>query len=242
MAVARDIRLSLRSRELLRRQGIREHSQLRPEIKDVIKGLLAEVRRGRLLRPAVAYEFYAIVSMETDVVRLEGGAALRGPLLPAALPEAQELAVAVCTIGPQLEDRVTAYSEAREALRALLLDGIGTAAVDALVIEACRIIEDEALARGLEASSPLVPGMPGFNISEQWQMLNLVSADEIGVALASSAIMVPRKSVSMIVGIGPHMTRWTQAQVCARCSLRKTCPYRVREQPKKRKHSESRVS
>jgi hypothetical protein len=25
------------------------------------------------------------------------------------------------------------------------------------------------------------------------------------------------------------MTRWTQAEVCARCSLRETCPYKIQE-------------
>jgi len=31
----------------------------------------------------------------------------------------------------------------------------------------------------------------------------------------------------MVIGVGPGMTRWAQAEVCARCSLRKTCPYKI---------------
>lgn len=227
MPVVRDIRLSMRSRELLRREGIREYSRLRPEIRDVIKGLLVEVRRGRLVQPAIAYEVYSITKAESRRLRLDGGAMLNGPMLPAALPGARELAVAVCTIGPELEQKVTDYSEERQPLRSLLLDGIGSAAVDSLVRETVRLIAQEASSRGLEASSPVGPGMPGFNISEQWQMLNLVRADDIGVSLTSTATMVPRKSVSMVMGIGSHMPKWTPAEVCARCSLRRTCPYRI---------------
>lgn len=228
MPVVRDIRLSMRSRELLRREGIKEYSRLRPEIRDVIKGLLVEVRRGRLVQPAIAYEVYSITKMESRRLHLDGEAILNGPMLPAALPGARELAVVVCTIGPELEQKVTDYSEEGEPLRSLLLDGIGSAAVDSLVREAVKLIAQEASSRGLEASSPLGPGMPGFPISEQWQMLNLVRSDEIGVSLTTTATMVPRKSVSMVMGIGPHMPTWTQAEVCARCSLRRTCPYRVR--------------
>lgn len=228
MSVVRDIRLNLRSRELLRREGIREYSRLRPEIRDTIKGLLAEVRRGRLLQPAVAYETYPITRMGRDYIRLDGGVTLHAPALPAALPDAEELALAVCTIGPNLEERVSHYTEAREPLRSLLLDGIGTAAVDSLVIESCKLVGQEAAARSLEASSPLAPGMPGFPITEQWQMLNLVQSDEIGVSLTSSGVMSPQKSVSMVIGIGAHMPTWTQEEVCARCSLRKTCPYSMR--------------
>ena len=59
-------------------------------------------------------------------------------------------------------------------------------------------------------------------------MRNLVQSDEIGVSLTSSGVMSPQKSVSMVIGIGPHMPTWSQEEVCARCSLRKTCPYRMR--------------
>ena len=44
----------------------------------------------------------------------------------------------------------------------------------------------------------------------------------------SSGMMVPRNSVSMVIGIGPRMATWTRAEVCARCSLKETCPHRIR--------------
>ena len=69
--------------------------------------------------------------------------------------------------------------------------------------------------------------MPGFPMSEQWNLVELAKAHEIGVILTPSGILVPRKSTSMVIGVGPKMTRWTQAEVCARCSLRKTCPYKI---------------
>jgi hypothetical protein len=69
--------------------------------------------------------------------------------------------------------------------------------------------------------------MPGFPITEQWQMLNLVPAGEIGVSLTPIGMMMPRKSISMVIGMGSEMPTWTQAEVCARCNLRKTCPYKI---------------
>ena len=33
-----------------------------------------------------------------------------------------------------------------------------------------------------------------------------VNADEIGVRLTASGVLVPRKSISMVIGIGPQMT------------------------------------
>jgi hypothetical protein len=111
----------------------------------------------------------------------------------------------------------------------MILDGIGSAAVDSLVREVLRRIGNEVSSRGYEISSPVNPGMPGFPLTEQWNLLRLVNADEIGVRLTASGVLIPRKSTSMVIGIGPQMTKWTRAEVCARCSLRETCHYRVAE-------------
>jgi hypothetical protein len=227
MPVIRDIPLSLKTREVLRRQGFRGRSKIRPEIKILIRELLASVKKAHLLESAIAYEIYTITEISQRQLSLEGKPGIRTSLLSSLLPQAKELAVAVCTIGPKLEKQVTDYTSRGEPLRGTLLDGIGSAAVDSLTEEVCKVIAAEASSRDYEASSPVSPGMPGLPITEQWQLLKLVPAGEIGVSLTSAGIMVPRKSVSMVMGIGLQMAKWTRAEVCARCHLKETCPYRI---------------
>jgi len=227
MPVIRDIPLSLKTQDVLRREGFRGNFKVRPKIKSLILELLASVENAHLLEPAIAYEVYPITEMTSSQVSLEGNSVVHGSLLPSIFPEAKELVIVVCTIGPKLEKQVTDYSNGGETLRGMLLDGIGSAVVDTLAQEACKFMAGEASSRGYQASSPINPGMPGLAITEQWQLLKMVPAREIGVSLTSSGIMVPRKSTSMVIGIGPQMTTWTQAEVCAHCSLRKTCPYRI---------------
>jgi len=227
MPVICDVPLSLKLWDVLRREGFGEHSEIRPEIRILIRELLASVKKARLLEPAIAYEIYTITEISERQLSLEGKSVIRDSLLPSLLPAAKELAVAVCTIGPRLEKQATDYFNRGEPLRGTLLDGIGSAAVDSLTEEVCKFIAGEASSRGYEASSPISPGMPGSPITEQWQWLKLVPAQEIGMSLTSSGIMVPRKSVSMVIGIGPQMAKWTRAEVCARCHLKKTCPYRI---------------
>jgi hypothetical protein len=227
MPVIRDIPLSLKTREVLRRQGLGGGAKVRPEIKILIQEILASVKKNRLLEPAVAYEYYTVNSMNGNQISLDSGEAINGPLIPAIFPEAKELAVILCTIGPKLEKQVTDYSESKEAIRGMILDGIGSTAVDMMTLEVLRRLTGEVSSRGYEISSPVNPGMPGFPLTEQWNLLGLVNGDEIGVSLTASGVLVPRKSASMVIGIGPKMTRWTQAQVCARCSLRETCYYKV---------------
>jgi hypothetical protein len=225
MPVICDIPLSLKTREVMRREGLRGHSKIRPEIKILIRELLASVKRAHLLEPAIAYEIYTITEISQRQLSPEGNPGVHDPLLPSLLAKAKELAVAVCTIGPRLEKQVTDYTSQGEPLRGTLLDGIGSAAVDSLTEKVCKLIAEEASSRGYEVSSPINPGMPGLPIAAQWQLFKLVPAGEIGVSLTSSGIMVPRKSVSLVIGIGPQMATWTRAEVCARCHLQKTCPY-----------------
>jgi hypothetical protein len=227
MPVVRDIPLSLKLNEVLRREGFRGYATVRAEIKSQITELLDSIKSARLLEPAMTYEIHPVTGMSPGQVSLEDDKAVQGSLLPSIFPEAKELVAIVVTIGPRLEKQVTDYSKGGETMRAMLLDGIGSSAVDMLNQEACRFIAGQASSREYQASSPVNPGMPGLPITEQWNLLELAKANEIGVSLTSSGIMVPRKSTSMVIALGPQMRTWTQAEICACCNLRETCPYCV---------------
>ncbi len=227
MPVIRDIPLNLETKGVLRREGIKQRSRLRPKVATLLQELLTSINDDNLLEPAMAYEFHVITRVGPDRLCLKGNAVLHGSSLSSVLSAARELAAVVCTIGPKLEKKVTDHFNSNEPLRGLLLDGIGSAAVDSLTQEVCKFMMHEASSRGYQASSPLSPGMPGLDISEQRRLFQLVPAEEIGVRLTESAMLVPRKSVSMVMGMGTEMPTWTQAEVCARCSLGKTCLYRI---------------
>ena len=225
MPVINNIPLTMSTEQVLRRQGIQDSLKLQPHLTVLLRELLSTV--NELLEPAIVYELYSITEVRHDRLRLENGTALYGSLLPSLLTQVKELGVAVCTIGPHLEEKVTSYFGRNEPLRGLILDGIGSTAVDCLAQKACQFMNREALSCGHKASSPLSPGMSGWPVSEQWHLFQLVPAEQIGVHLTSSAMMVPRKSISMVIGIGPAMPTWKQAEVCDRCGLKETCTHKV---------------
>ncbi len=227
MTIVNDIHLNLERGRILSREGIRRQSSVRPEITRLIDELLVLVGDEHLLEPVCAYEIYPISGIDHDQVSLTGEVALHSSLLASALSDAEELAVTVCTIGPKLEKQVTGYLDGNEPLRGLLLDGIGSAAMDSLAQEACRLIRDEALSRSYQASSPYSPGHTGFPITEQWPLFQLVPTGEIGVSLAASALMVPRKSVSMVIALGEQVSVRKRGEACTHCNLSKTCHYRI---------------
>ncbi|MGD9118329.1 MAG: hypothetical protein PVJ08_06305 [Dehalococcoidia bacterium] len=227
MPVLRDIPVQLKKQEVLRRQGFGGGGKARPEIVTLTDELLHNVESDKILDLKASYEIYTVKEIKPELVSLEGVGQVNGSLIPTAFPEAVELVTVVCTIGHRLEEQVTAFTRERETLRGILLDGIGSAAVDILAREACHFISEEIRARGFQAGSPVNPGMPGLPITEQANLLSLAHAGEIDVSLTVSGIMVPRKSTSVIMAVGDRMQTWSQAEICRRCNLSADCPYTV---------------
>ncbi len=227
MPLIRDIVLNIPMEAVLRRLGKVGNLELKPEMRMILDELLDNLDVLHLLESAIVYEFHIITTINYDGVVLENGIVLNGSLFNSILKSAKELAVVVCTIGPRLEERVTCFSAKKDPLRALLLDGIGSAAVDSLVQKACDVIRHEASSLGYQTSSRISPGIPGLPISEQLKVFRLASGEHIGVHLTTSSLMIPRKSVSTIIGIGPDMPAWTEVERCSRCNLNKNCLYRV---------------
>ncbi len=218
MPVIRNIPLRVDTGEVLRRAGA-QYARVRTETRSLGLELIAGVHKACLLKPAAAYEIYPVAEITVRQLLMETAA----PLLDGA----EELAVVIGTIGPGLEEEVKACFRRGEPLRGVLLDGIGSAAIDSLAEYMRRFLVGEASCRGYRTGSPVNPGMPGLPITRQRQLFEMAPAGEIGVGLTSSGMMVPRKSISMVLGMGPQMTNRAKAGACAACSLNQACSYKV---------------
>ncbi len=174
-----------------------------------------------ILQPAAAIREIAVREHRHDRVVLENGSQLTGPLAAQFLAGAERIAAVVCTIGPGVEQ----LSAAQENLiLTLALDGLGNAAVEAVGQQVCERLGKQAQAAGLTTSTPLSPGEPDWPVDVgQPQIFSLLAPGPTGVRLTESGMMVPKKSISFVVGIGPHME---QADLCALCSMGERCRHR----------------
>jgi cobalamin-dependent methionine synthase I len=232
MAVINDIPLNLEWERVLRYQGIRSQAKAQPQIVALLRELLAVVDRLHLLQPAIVYELHPASEVRHDQLRLENHVVLSGPLITSVLASAKELAVLVCTIGASLEEKVADLFAQNNPLQATLLDSIGSAAVDTLIAEACQLVQREAASRNYNTSHHLSPGMQGWDVSEQWQLFQLIPAEKIGVCLTSTGMMIPRKSSSIVIGLGPRISSQPLIQHCNYCNLKEACRYKVHDSTK----------
>ena len=226
MPVIRNVPLSLDA-SLLTRAGVGNRFKRRPGAAVLLDELLATALRERLIEPTLVYEMCPIAEIGRHHLCLEGGIVLSGPLLASQLASARKLTAMICTIGPRLERRAAEYFAQGKPLRGLMLDEIGNAALRYLTREATRLVSREASARNWRTSRPFSPGMSGWPLSEQRHLFRLVPGQQIGVSLTSSSMMIPRKSVSMVVGIGPDVADSLNADDCSYCAREGDCAYRV---------------
>lgn len=167
-----------------------------------------------------------LVPIATYTILPVGEAAFEGPLVARALAGATHVALAACTIGPALEERVTALFAAGDPLRAMALDGAGIAALGQVSQIVGERICKEAAAQGLRTGMRVSPGQEGWPIEQQRVLFGLLPAERIGVRLTESCLMLPLKSVSFVVGLGPQMH--ADAVACDLCSKRERCRWRSR--------------
>jgi hypothetical protein len=230
MPILRDWNLALDADKVLWGEGadpavIRAR---RPKLAEMAEHIIEDGRP--LLEPAVTYERYQVAELRHERLRLgrpqsDGGPAgsLAGPLIAQHLGGAQEVVVAVCTIG----DRLSTYASEQiniNAVRGLALDGLASAAAETLAEAMCRWIEDRAAEEQLQTSIPLNPGMIGWSYPEgQQQIFALLDAQSIGVSLHDSGLMEPIKSVSLVVGLGRELGH--AGRSCDFCAMRGLCRY-----------------
>lgn len=212
--------------EVLRGQGADPAKvNLRESVRVMYEEAIEE--SAGLLEPAIAYEICKIREIRHCQTVLGNGLAFRSHLVASVMKSAREAALVVCTIGSRLEARVSEYFARNQPTKAVVLDAVGIEAVNRVSEEASRRVEVEAADRGLKASIPINPGMSSMcSLEEQEVVFKVVDAERIGVKLSSSSVMIPLKSISMIVGLGEDVpTRDTGSQ-CDFCSLRETCRHR----------------
>ncbi len=220
--VLEEIPVSIDKQEILRLQGYRGQRQLDRPIRKILEEVFEDCHR--LLQPrAVCVQREARVMRKS--IRLANGPSLRSPDGARAWPNAERLAVVVCTIGPALEERVSELSAQGASTAALMLEGIGSVAVESVADQVNRRICRDAAHQGLRVGPRLSPGYGDWPIEDQRAIFAIVPAQRIGVHLNDQGMMIPMKSVSFCVGLGRDLPEDGHIDPCRHCNL-KTCRYR----------------
>lgn len=223
MELLQDFDITLIANDVLRGEGA-DPEVVHAKKPALLKAASAALRVGfKKLRPAAILHTARVVEHRHERILLEGDSKLTGALVSRHLSGAVQIAAVVCTIGLELETEIE-HLFTTDPVLALALDGLGNAAVEKIAQQICERVGEQAQVKGLTTSAPLSPGEPEWPVEVgQPQIFALLDSSQAGITLTSGGMMIPKKSISFVVGIGPEMA---QTDLCELCSLRERCRYR----------------
>jgi len=171
----------------------------------------------RLMRPRGLYRIDEVAALEPRRLVLASGAVFDGAI-GAFLQHARLIATFVVTIGSAVERLSRGWLRAGKVMQGMIADAIASEAAPAT--EAClrEEVRAWAQARGLDVTPPYSPGYCGMNVRQQIPLFASLPAREINVRLTPSCLMVPLKSISGLVGIGPADKMDPHRYPCEACN------------------------
>ncbi|OLB52928.1 MAG: hypothetical protein AUH99_03820 [Candidatus Rokubacteria bacterium 13_2_20CM_2_70_11] len=221
--VLADIALEIDPDEVLRFQGYKRGLDV-PTREVLALFDAAQTLGRRLMEPRAVVRWVAVTRREGDTLEA-GGVALTIPGIERAWGSVAELAAAVCTIGESLERRSAELWEARELPLAVMLDSVGSGAVESLAEYVNDMLCQDGIARGVKVTNRVSPGYGAWDVAQQRELFRLCPAEAIGVHLNASCFMTPVKSISLLAGAGVAARVDHYFSQCGRCWMR-DCAYR----------------
>jgi hypothetical protein len=196
---------------------------LSPAAMQLCQKMIEQVRA--LAKPVALLDCFDVQAIEHDRLVLSNGRAFRSHLVIEQLAHARQVAVGICTIGAGVEAESRQAFADGEGLAGYLLDRAGSLAVASVAQSVGEHVERLATDRGLEASLRIAPGSADCTLEDQRVVFDLLPAKDIGVRLTDSCLMVPLKSVSLLIGLGHDLPSPHELAQCDFCSRQDTCPH-----------------
>jgi hypothetical protein len=143
------------------------------------------------------------------------------------LESARQALAAVYTAGGELEAAGQAASAGGRLLESYLIDLIGLIVLDKTGLLVREAVEGRAREKGWGAGPFLSPGsVLGWELEDQAILCSTLQLGEIGVTMGPEGILMPFKSLSCLLPIGPGYDRCTVGSTCEVCSRNQDCPMR----------------
>lgn len=153
--------------------------------------------------------------------------ALRGDDVRAMLAPCREAVLLAATLGAQSE-RLLLRAQAQDAARALILDAAMSAAIEAVLDGQEAALREELAAQGLYLTDRFSPGYGDMPIAQTREICEVLSAQRaIGLTVSASGVMIPRKSVTAVMGVSAVPVA-RRPSGCEGCAARETCALRRR--------------
>ena len=166
-----------------------------------------------------------ILKFNPDSIELDGGVRLSAKELSSYIKGATDVYAFVVTIGGGVEEAASSYMGKGDHLLGYLLDRIGSFAVESLAKNTEDTLRRALALEGSSVSMRFSPGYCDWPIEEQFKLAKIIDFSKAGVILTENCMMIPKKSISAVVGVGAKELFSEVKSPCVLCNM-KACNYR----------------
>ena len=151
----------------------------------------------------------------------------KGNDVRAMLAPCREAVLLAATLGAESE-QLLLRMQAKDAAQALLLDAVLSAAIEAVLDAREEALRRELAAQGRYLTDRFSPGYGDMPLAQMREICEVLGAQRaIGLTVSAGGVMIPRKSVTAILGISDVPVARRPAG-CEGCAARETCALRRR--------------
>lgn len=170
-----------------------------------------------LIAPHYSYVIRDVEWIQESRVFIEGSIIFESKVIARLLEQCQKVALFLMTIGRHLEETACRLAEDGLVLQSAVLDAIGSNAAEKIAGSIQDQIKRVAGEHGFVISPRFSPGYCDWDIRQQQMIFWAVDGDPLGIHLTETCLMIPRKSISGIIGIGTPGSDVSNYNPCRRC-------------------------
>ena len=161
---------------------------------------------------------------ENFIVKSTPNFKLVGKSITRHLADCEKVICMAVTVGEEIEREVTRKFGVGNYVESVLLDAAATAAVEQAADSLEKAVAPQFLKEGFKFKSRFSPGYGDWALENQKNFFDITGASEIGMSLSSALMLMPRKSVTAIIGLTKNKSAAVKS--CAGCD-RIDCPSRI---------------
>ena len=164
---------------------------------------------------------------ENNLVQSTPNFKLEGNSITRHLMNCEKVICIAVTVGEEIENEVTRRFSAGKYVESVLLDAAATAAVEQVADSLEKAIAPQFAKDGFVMKMRFSPGYGDWALTNQKNFFTITGADEIGMSLSSAMMLMPRKSITAIIGLEKNKLNVINSSdsKCVNCS-NLDCPAR----------------
>jgi len=223
LQILENINVKVEKEEVLRLLG---HSKSVPLLSEIERILRIEIREGyRLVEPKAMYTKLGVKEIDSSSIILDNDFILHVNGTTRPWRNSEHVIIALCTIGSALERRVAELFNEGNLVSAVVLDSVGSVAVESVDDLVYHFIYQREEELGFSVSSRLEPGCGEWSLGDQEVIKKILQPAKIGIKLNEYCMMIPEKSISFCVATGKELDSEMIASPCQICGMN-NCKYR----------------